>query len=272
MNKLVLLTILGFVFLVSCDNDPAKEPVVNQSRRDLVDKFVNALAVNDENLTVYDIEPLLDFQQSDFSEEAKSKLKQYLDRIASEKSYGNLTPSIILLVGVADVQSAMNPLQTIVEQVEGPLEPFKLNASQLHKIAFAALKAMARMGDEKAIEECIRLVDSEGDETFKMLTLLKHISYIRQPRAVEYFEQYLDSDKEISGGPDVIPTPYSKIAAKYLEEMIAGFPTEKEVYDLYHKAKNTDLEFRKQWSSFDDYYVYRCKQWLEEQSTIEIIR
>jgi hypothetical protein len=264
---------LSFVFLASCDNDPDKEPVVNQYRRNLADDFVNALTVNDRDLTIYDSNPLLDYPKKDFSEEAKYKLGQYLDKIASEKSYDNLTSSIILLVGVADVQSAMNPLQAIVDQVEGPLKPFKLSASQLHEIAFAALKARARMGDEKAIEECIRLVDSEEDEDFKVGILLRHISYIRQPEAISYIKRYLYSDKkERSAGPDVIVRSYTRIAAKYLQEMVAGFPTEKETFDFYLKTAGTDLKFRKQWPSFDDYYIYCCRQWLEKQPSVEIIR
>ena len=190
----------------------------------------------------------------------------------STGSHSNRVKNLILLIGVADMQTEMDRLQAIIDQVDEPLR-YKAKSKQWIGGAITALKARARMGDKDAIQRCISLVDSETDEEYKVLVLLKEIEYIRQPEAVEYIKQFLYSDiVPPRRSPDTVVTPYSRRAATNLEKMIVGFPTWREAYEFYRNKRGTDLEFQNKWRSMQDYYPEHCRQWLESQTSIEIIR
>jgi hypothetical protein len=256
---------LLFASACTYDDLPLQQTIINAA--------VDGLGDKEESIAIFCARQLKSFREKDFSVDAKNTLlKQFNERIA-KKSYNTRTKDIILLIGTANVQSAMEQLQIAINQVQGPLHPFKITSPQSHVIAFAALLAKARMGDEKALEHCIALVDSETDEDFKVSHLLNYIGYIRQPKAVDYIKRYLYSDKKQHfAGPDVIQKPYSQIASEYLGKIIVGFPTQKEVFDFYLKTTDADPVFRKEWPLFGDYYGYHCRQWLESHASIEIIR
>lgn len=243
-------------------------------RKAVVSTFVNGLADKEEDITTFSAKMLLkDYQKEDFSEEAKGKLKQHFNEILSKQSQGYYAMNIILLVGAADMQTEMDRLQWLIDQIHEPLQPFGAQTPRWHEEAFTALKAKARMGDQEAIQKCILLVDAVTDEDFKVITLLKHIAYIRQPKAVDYIKQYLYSDKKARDlGPNFPGAPYFYMAAHCLEEMVVGFPTHLEVSKFYQEKISTDPVFRKQWPSYVDYFGEHWRNWFEAQTSIEIIR
>jgi hypothetical protein len=239
-------------------------------KKEVVCSFVEGLTDSDESIVTTCAKLLFqNHQKEDFSDEAKAKLRNYLDGVIQSNSHGYYAQNVILLIGVADIQGETARLQTIIEQVNGPLQPFGALALPRHEMVFAALKAKARMGDEDAVERCIALVDSVEDEEFRVVTLLKHIQYIRQPKAVEYIKGYLYSDKKQAyAGPDAVVYSYSWHAASYLEEMIAGFPTKKEIIEIYLKRSKKDESV----DALQSFYSEYCQQWIEKQERIEIIR
>jgi len=213
------------------------------------------------------------FQKKDYNADAKKKLRQRLDEVLSNQSEGYYARDIILLVGAADMQTEMDRLQWLIDQIHEPLQPFGAQTPRWHEEAFTALKAKARMGDQEAIQKCISLVDAVTDEDFKVITLLKHIAYIRQPQAVDYIKQYLYSDKKARDlGPNFPGAPYFYMAAHCLEKMIVGFPTHLEVSKFYQEKISTDPVFRKQWPLYVDYFGEHWRNWFEAQTSIEIIR
>lgn len=239
-------------------------------RKKVVKAFVEGL--NDQYVYENCARLLKGYQRADFSQESKTGLKQHFDEVISKGSRDRHARDIILLIGVADMQTEMDSLQAIIDNVTEPLKITDIR-KPWHRRAFAALKAKARMGDKNAIQRCISLVDSVSDEDFKVLKLLNDISYIRQPEGIDYIKRFLYSDKkQSSGGPDTMVYPYSYYAAEYLEKLIVGFPGKLDVWPIYRKKRGIGLGFRDKWPLFSSYYGEYCKQWLEEQTSIQIIR
>lgn len=214
------------------------------------------------------------YQQKDYNPAAKNKLRQRLEEVISNQSRGFYARDIILLVGAADMQTEMDQLQMIINKAEGPLQPFR-PSPKWHSEAFTALMARARMGDQDAVQQCISLVDAETDEDFKVSTLLKQIEYIRQPQAVEYIKQYLYSDKKSRDlGPDAIGGPYAYRVTGLLEKMVVGFPKRVDMNNHIQKYVS-DKSFMEKWpqplGAFMAHALY-CREWFENQQSIEIIR
>jgi len=239
-------------------------------RKPIVQTFVGGL--KDKGMSRSCAKSLMKYRKRDFSKEAKAGLKQHFEEVMSTGSHSHHVKNVILLIGVADMQTEMDRLQAIIDQIYGPLR-FKAKSKQWIGGALAALKARARMGDKDAIQRYISLVDSESDEEYKVTALVKNIGYIRQPEVVEYIKHFLYSDVvPPRRSLDTVVTPYSHRAAAYLEKMIVGFPTVQKARKAYHNKQSTDLEFSKKRVKFTNYYPEYCRQWLEAQTSIEIIR
>jgi len=257
-------------------------------RQMVVDLKVSGIGDKEESISTAHVNGLLiGFQKrEDYSDQAKDTLRRYFDVIMETGSRDQFSHDIILLIGVADIQEEMGRLQTIIDQVEGPLNPFRTSANtrqqamaaSQHKLAFSALRAKARMGDEEAIRRCISLVESEADEDFKVEILLDRLSYVRQPAVVDYIKQFLYSDKSRDVDPlsHVIVLPYSYRAVLCFEKMIVGFP-ERAVIANHIMRYGFDNQFREKWPTYATEGTYMahvryCRQWLEAQSKIELIR
>lgn len=240
-------------------------------RKTLASIAIDRMTHEDKSVAASLAKALQNSRKADFSKEAKEMLSRHLTQLLSGNNYDYYVRQVVLLIGVADIQEEMDRLQTIIDQAEEPLQPFGL-AKRGHKMAFAALKAKARMGDQNAIQQCLTIVDEVPDDfvvsspnhpelsttikDYKINVLLKDLAYIRQPATVDYIIQYLYSNKKTHyGGPDVGRRTYASIAAEYLEDIIVGFPTYGQAIDVYErKAFSSDLEFRKKWPSFDEFY------------------
>jgi len=239
-------------------------------RKPIVQAFVGGL--KNKGIAHSCAKSLMNYRKRDFSKEAKASLKQHFEEVLSTGSHSRHVKNVILLIGVADMQTEVDRLQAIIDQIDEPLR-YKHKSKQWMGGAITALKAKARMGDKDAIQQCISMVDSVSDEDYKVETLLKQLEYIRQPEAVEYIKQFLYSDKvppQLSH--DAFELPYSHRAIANLQKMIVGFPTWRESYNAYKHKRGTDLEFSKKRVKFADYYPEYCRQWIEAQTSIEIIR
>ncbi len=189
---------------------------------------------------------LLSFQAADYSEAAKQVLQTEL---STSPEY-----TTILLAGAADVNSALPVLRRIVDDVNEPLEPFRIdNRKRSHALAFAALMARGRMGVKEDTQRCIEVVESHPDERFRVVVLLERISYVRQPEVVEYLKKYLFTDK-IEPGPETqLRMSYAQRTAMVLAEMLRGFPGKR---DGVAGPKTMEC----------------CRKWMSEQTTWNIRR
>jgi hypothetical protein len=270
-NKLVRWSAYRSMFLLGLDvNDVA-------ARQKIVDKFVTA--VRDD---VYNggflANWLLGFTSADFSEASQELVREFLAG-ALERGNRHLRRNIILLAGVARLRSELGALERFIlgEEVKlrqkhsaymqgvrdeiarhGEWQQLskyrkKVYSRMLAKqywqnsLMWAALRARARMGVKEDIERCIELVRSHPDEDYRVVWLLRELSYVRQPEVVDYLYEYLKSDKmEEYKGRDVKPTSYAQRAAMALGEMLRGFPHKKN----YGPDKET---------------IERCRKWMAEQ-------
>jgi len=228
---------------------------------------------------------LLRFTSGDFSEESKQVLRRLL-RESMEK--GNVSKTVVLLVGVADLKSELPRLNTLINELEGPLRerhekyleecrealnslpkrPEGVPPSHLkkvyeknlkkqywqHSVLWAALRARARMGVEEDIYRCIEMVESHPDEAYRAARLFKELSYVRQPQVVRYLAGYLENETLYPYlGPDVVRFTYGQCAAQALARMLRGFPV---------KERGTP----------DKETIAGCVQWLAEREQWDIIR
>lgn len=191
------------------------------------------------------LEDLLSFQAADYSEAAKQVLQKEL---STSPEY-----TTILLVGTADVKSALPALKAMVDEVNEPLDPFRAGSKESHSHAFAALMARARMGIKEDTQRCIEVVEAHPDEEFRVGVLLKRLSYVRQPEVVEYLKKYLFMDKIEPGAETQLRMTYAQRAARALARMLRGFPGKRDGV-----AGPKTME--------------RCRKWMSEQTTWNIRR
>lgn len=214
-------------------------------RQSVVEKLLDYGLKNPERKDgIFD--DLLSFRAADYSERAKKVLE---GKVKASPDY-----MTVLLVGAADLNSALPVLRRIVDEVNEPMEPFRIdNRKRSHSLAFAALMARARMGVKEDIQRCIELVESHPDEGFRVIVLLKRISYIRQPEVVQYLKKYLFMDKIELGAETQLRMTYAQRAARALARMLRGFPDKRDGV-----AGPKTME--------------RCRKWMNEQNEWHIIR
>jgi hypothetical protein len=191
------------------------------------------------------LKDLLSFQAVDYSEAAKEVLQKEL---STSPEY-----TTILLVGAADVKSALPALKAIVNEVNEPLKPFDIDSKASHSHAFAALMARARMGVKEDVKRCIEMVEAHPDEEYRVIVLLKRLSYVRQPEVVEYLKKYLFMDNLEPGPENLSRMTYAQRAAMALAQMLRGFPGNPE----YGGNQET---------------IEQCRKWMAKQKKWNIIR
>ncbi|MBW8017388.1 MAG: hypothetical protein FVQ82_14500 [Planctomycetes bacterium] len=253
---------LGYGFLVYAGRKSEDQTV----RRRAVETLVNGLVDKKGDYVLQMCAKTLrrSHTRKNFSKKAKTVLRKKLHDIAINPGSFHYSKYVILIVGVADMQTEMEFLRTLSNQ--------RIRNKPTINAGWAGY-AMARMGDKEAIKKWISSVDSVTDEDDKVGIWLGRSTYIRQPEIVDYIKPYLYSDKMFrSRGGDVVPAWYSSVAAKCLEEMIVGFPTIVEVIKAFDKKRHDDLEFANKSVKFVDFHRNYCRQWLESQTSIEMKR
>lgn len=186
---------------------------------------------------------LFSFRAKDFSEASKA----LIHKMPMGK---NPDRGVILVCGVANMKSELPRLKELL-YVDEPTLGLPWTST-----SWAACKARARMGVQEDINRCIERVEAYPDEIHKIGFLLKNISYIRQPQVVEYLRKYLDSDTVIITGSKTFPISYARRAAAALSRMLPDFPV---------PGKADSLSYTKE-------DIERCRKWMSEQKTWEILK
>lgn len=179
------------------------------------------------------------FMSTDYSQKSK--------QIIEADFLSGPSPTTILLVGAADMNSLVPELEKVVDDVNEPLKVW--GGSKKHRLAWAALRARARMGMKEDVQRSIQLVESYPRERIRVSRLLWRISYIRQPEVVEYFQKYLFSDKSVPHDFDRVGIPYSVYATSALRQMLRDYPGRRDAPTVF-------------WTEDE---VERFRTWMKEQ-------
>ncbi len=186
---------------------------------------------------------LLNFYAADFSDKAADTIKDALNR-------SELSNEIILVGGIVGHRDEIEKLKVKYQQEEA-------NSNYLWdgKPTWACQLALARMGDNIAINEVVSRVTTENEPILKITRLLKDLEYIRQPQAIEVLNQILNSEERLPSVKTGRPgTKYAYHALDLLAKSIKDFP-----------VKSKGVGCSKQ--ELED-----ARKWMNEKSTYQIIR
>lgn len=160
---------------------------------------------------------------SDFTDHSKEILRE----LVAVHSWGKL----VLVVGVAGIESELPRLQEMIDDLEGELKQQYQPPSRRKRtywensVLWAALRARARMGVTEDIQRCIDMVESHPEPSYRVGWLLRELSYVRQPEVVSYISEYLHTDRMLpSRGDDAVAGSYAQGAAQALAWMLEDFP------------------------------------------------
>jgi hypothetical protein len=184
---------------------------------------------------------LRDFHPNDFNQDTRNAVLE----LAWDSEY---TPEIIRLIGVAEARAAIPRVEAQI--VKEPL-PDQPRAGYQAGNTWAALLALARMGDEKALARVIRQVGREPDIILRATVLFQDLAYTRRPGAFEALRGYLNSEARLpqikSNVPGRLEAAYAAAAfSRYVE----GFP-----------IQETDLS---------EQQVLQVRAWVNAQKILRI--
>ncbi len=173
-----------------------------QLRKEMVERITNT-CITDSSSKCYRASNLLrSMQVKDFSNEAKQNI--YKKALAS-----GFKSSTTLLVGFLNIHKAYAEM--------------KEEITSNKNVHWYTKLALARMGNESQIQDCLREIAISEHANFIMLQL---VVYIKQPQLVNIYNEYLQSDKLVPDSYDVIGIDYASVGAKYLARLLIGFPLE----------------------------------------------
>lgn len=183
-------------FLLSMTKDP-DEGVVRSTAR-----FLSSAKFN--------------LMRSDFSNEMR-------DLILELVKHPTPDDQSIRLAGVADVQAAKERIKELATIPKGTA-----GVVTWRDPSWPAYVALARLGDRKAIQLVIDMVQADPDEQYRRSALAEDLAYIRQPQTTEVLIEYLFYEgktpewKEF--GVQMGGIKYASYAVKQLALIIEGFP------------------------------------------------
>ena len=158
---------------------------------------------------------LQDFRREDFNQTARLKLSNL-------PWTADYCPEVIRLLGIAEVEEALPRLKAQVKDHPLPEPPppgYEL------KNTWAALLALARLGDEPALAAVLRRVLQEEDVISRATVLFYDLGYTRRPAAFDTLRKYLSSDKRLPRIKDNVPGRLeASHAAAVFSKHIMGFP------------------------------------------------
>ncbi len=226
-----------------------------QVRQEIVYKLLEGLNDDEGVVRGNTARWLQSFSAGDFSAASKRFLSEKLRTLSEEQS--SPAVGIVLLIGVADIKSELPSLALILKENENRFDSEGWDRS----MAWAALKARARMGVKEDIKRCIELVEARPEKD-RVMFLLQDLSYVRQPEVVEYLRNYLNSNKTIPPSGCTPGLIYADRAASALREMLLGFPPAATVREFRkeHPAWHPD-----RYSHFVSARKEQYRQWMREQ-------
>jgi hypothetical protein len=138
---------------------------------------------------------LQDFRKEDFNAQA-------IQTLISLPWTPEFAPEAIRLVGIAEAATAIPRLKAeIREAPTGTDWPTGYYASN----AWAALLALARLGDSSSLERIIRQVQNESDIVIRATILFGDLGYTRRSAAFTVLKTYMNSDQRLPAVKETVP-------------------------------------------------------------------
>lgn len=182
------------------------------------------------------------FLARDFTPQAKQKLRQL--------AHATSPPNTIYLhyLGVAGITEEI----PFIESLLGPTQEiyragvFNVRGSAA-ELEWDALLVLARLGDDRAAQRAVEIVDSEERMKDKLQEARAFLAYTRHPIAVDYIVQMLLSNATIPirTGEHI---PAARGAARILSLMLDNFPNISEYADRTGTYRGDDLEAVRAWA------------------------
>jgi len=193
---------------------------------------------------------LMGFTAKDFGDKAKNTIRQAM----AKERVGVLT---VQLCGMANIQEELPRLKTLLmDEAAYIADPSRRDFPKwYYTLGWRARLARARMGVKEDIACCIELAEGEENATDRVLLILPQIGYIRQPEAIEYLRNYLESSERlppIDGMPGEL---YASRVMHILAETLQGYPVKRNPARGY-----TDQE------------IAICRKWMADKTNWRIIR
>lgn len=156
---------------------------------------------------------LQDFTKGDFDQPARAALMNL-------PWSTEFAPAVIRLIGIAELREALPMLERAARE-----KTLADDATAYNDNSWAALLALARMGDAAALQRVIVRVAEEKDILVRATILFPDLAYTRQPTAFEALAGYVNSNERL---PQFEPTIPGQLEAAYAAAMFArhvqGFP------------------------------------------------
>ena len=175
-----------------------------------------------------------------YSKRSIEILHKEIDQILSGEKRG-ISSQLLLIAGATGDKSFLPKLKQIQQYQQDTTIQARND-----------LRALARLGDKEAIQECIRMVDSLPTPIDRLLSLRK-LSYVQQPEVVEYIWRYLESD-EIESYPnsnDLAEPPFYTRASWALSSMLVDYPY------------NEPIEKQREWMKYQYKWKFHSQKSFE---------
>lgn len=173
-----------------------------QLRKEMVERITNTCMADSSSKCYRALGSLTFMQVKDFSNEAKQNIHK--KSLAS-----GFKSNTTLLVGFLNIREAYAEM--------------KAEISSNKNVYWNTKLALARMGDESQIQDCLVEIAISKHPS---LIMLHKMVYIKQPQLINIYNDYLQSDESLAESHDVTGVDYASLGAKYLARLLIGFPLE----------------------------------------------
>lgn len=222
-----------------------KGPMDDETRRGIVTRMARACADPDDLVRRAVTKRLARMDREDFTDEAKQAIRNVLTSKNPVLSGGE----IIALAGVADMGDQIPRLQAML------VDETKLQKPERYGVSWRARLALARMGSQSDLAQCIKVVQSEGDPVFRTGILLRQLAFTRQQGVISVLREYLESDESLPSVNEGMP---GSLVADYVTWI---FAQTLEHFPLKDKGTNgyaqEEIDTAKQWMTTQTQFEFR---------------
>ena len=221
----------------------AEEPIY---RKQAVQLLVESLT-KEPALPVCD--DVLRFKSKDFTTETKGTIRSLLGK---EHGSHHFLYRLVLICGRAAISEEVGRLQEL--KLRTPDELYSKPWGRWGGgVGWAARLALARMGDDKELRFCVKVVEN-APEFDVVLRLLPELAYVSRPPALEIILKYLESEDRLPPVKETVEgSMYAVYALRALAHAVEGCPVK---YGESVGYQREDLVRAREWTRSEAKFVF----------------